>query len=181
VFIGRHPDCDVLITHSKKISRKHCCIAQVNGSYIVRDLGSMNGVHLNGKRVMKEATLREGDELLIGDCRYVLKDAKQSKSTTGSTGGKGRKKAGRPRHKDESSRSRSPGLDFPIPLAESEQRILVDPPMPSTPEVFQLPPPGAAEDDGSEVVDFDDDDESIPLDDRGKFKDSGSQVELMPE
>ncbi|MEX2286882.1 MAG: FHA domain-containing protein [Planctomycetaceae bacterium] len=182
VFIGRHPDCDVLITHSKKISRKHCCIAQVNGSYIVRDLGSMNGVHVNGKRVTKEAPLREGDELLIGDCRYVLKDAKQSKSVTGGPGGKsGKEKEDRPRHKDDSSRSRSPGVDFPIPLAESEERFAVDPPMPSTPEVFQLPPPGAADEDGSEIVDFDDDDESIPLDDRGKFKDSGSQVELMPE
>jgi predicted component of type VI protein secretion system len=181
VFIGRHADCDVLIAHSKKISRKHCCIAQVNGSYIVRDLGSMNGVHLNGKRVMKDAPLREGDELLIGDCRYVLKVANQSSRATGSpaaSGGKG--KDDHPRENVDASRSRGPGLDSPIPLAGSGQRILVEPPMPSTPDIFQLPPPNDSADDGSEIVDFNDD-ESIPLQERGKFKDSGSQVELMPE
>lgn len=72
VFIGRHPDCDVVLTRSRKISRKHCCIAQVNDQFFVRDLGSTNGVRINGERVQIEAPLRIGDKLAIGDLVYVL-------------------------------------------------------------------------------------------------------------
>jgi pSer/pThr/pTyr-binding forkhead associated (FHA) protein len=32
IFIGRHPDCDIVITRSRTISRKHCAIVQVNDS-----------------------------------------------------------------------------------------------------------------------------------------------------
>lgn len=73
VFIGRHPECDILLTQSRKISRKHCCIAQVNDAIMIRDLGSMNGVHVNGKRVEREVRLKIDDEVMIGDCRFVFK------------------------------------------------------------------------------------------------------------
>ena len=36
LLIGRQSDCDVALTQSRKISRKHCCIAQVNNKYVVR-------------------------------------------------------------------------------------------------------------------------------------------------
>ena len=72
VFIGRHPECDVVLKTSRKVSRKHCCIAQVDARVVVRDLGSMNGVRLNGERVQHEATVRLGDQVTIGDVGYVL-------------------------------------------------------------------------------------------------------------
>ena len=72
VLIGRQADCDVSLTHSRKVSRKHCCVAQVNDSFVVRDLGSTNGVFVNGSRVRKEAGLTLGDELAIGDVRFRL-------------------------------------------------------------------------------------------------------------
>ena len=72
VFIGRHPECDVVLKHSRKVSRKHCCIAQVDARVVVRDLGSMNGIRLNGERVQHEATVRLGDEVTIGDVAYLL-------------------------------------------------------------------------------------------------------------
>jgi hypothetical protein len=72
VLIGRQADCDVSLTHSRKVSRKHCCVAQVNDSFVVRDLGSTNGVFVNGSRVRKEAALTLGDELAIGDVRFRL-------------------------------------------------------------------------------------------------------------
>jgi pSer/pThr/pTyr-binding forkhead associated (FHA) protein len=73
VFIGRHPECDVILKASRKVSRKHCCLAQVESRIVIRDLGSMNGVRLNGHRVKKEATVKLGDEITIGDVTYVLK------------------------------------------------------------------------------------------------------------
>ena len=38
LLFGRHEECDVQL-NSKKVSRRHCCIAQVNEHLVVRDLG----------------------------------------------------------------------------------------------------------------------------------------------
>src|SRR5580704_7261875 len=68
LLVGRHPECDIQID-SRKISRRHCCIAQVSDYLVVRDLGSTNGVRVNGTRVV-EGRLAPGDELTIGSHRY---------------------------------------------------------------------------------------------------------------
>ena len=70
ILVGRHQECDVLIP-SRKISRRHCCIAQVNDTVGVKDLFSTNGVRINGARV-QEGILRHGDELTIGNYRYRI-------------------------------------------------------------------------------------------------------------
>lgn len=75
LFFGRHPECDVVITSSRKVSRKHCCLAQVNGQLVVRDLGSMNGIRVNGRTVRRQAPLRVGDFLTVGDVEFRLVDA----------------------------------------------------------------------------------------------------------
>lgn len=71
VLIGRHQECDIQIP-SRKISRRHCCLAQVDDHLVVRDLGSTNGIRINGVRVL-EGSLQSGDELMIGNIRYQLK------------------------------------------------------------------------------------------------------------
>jgi pSer/pThr/pTyr-binding forkhead associated (FHA) protein len=68
LLIGRDPECDIQID-SRKISRRHCCIAQVNDYLVVRDLGSTNGIRINDMRV-QEGTLKAGDELMIGGNLY---------------------------------------------------------------------------------------------------------------
>jgi predicted component of type VI protein secretion system len=74
LLLGRHPECDIQID-SRKISRRHCCIAQVSDYLVVRDLGSTNGIRINGTRVV-EGRLNAGDELTIGNYRYkVIWDA----------------------------------------------------------------------------------------------------------
>src|SRR5438552_12783438 len=70
ILVGRHPECDIQID-SRKISRLHCCIAQVSDYLVVRDLGSTNGIRINGVRVV-EGRLHEGDELTIGNHRYAV-------------------------------------------------------------------------------------------------------------
>ncbi|MGE3316625.1 MAG: FHA domain-containing protein [Planctomycetaceae bacterium] len=72
VFIGRHPECDIVLTRSRKVSRKHCAIAQVNNNFVIRDLGSMNGIRVNGQAIRKDVRLNVGDEIMIGDLRYAL-------------------------------------------------------------------------------------------------------------
>jgi pSer/pThr/pTyr-binding forkhead associated (FHA) protein len=71
LLFGRHEECDVQL-NSKKVSRRHCVLAQVNNDYLViRDLGSTNGVRINGQRVA-EGKLRPGDELQIGNFKYQV-------------------------------------------------------------------------------------------------------------
>ena len=64
LLIGRHPECDVRID-LPKVSRRHCCLALAYDRVMIRDLGSRNGVRLNGLLV-EEAQLHEGDEIAIG-------------------------------------------------------------------------------------------------------------------
>ena len=73
LFFGRHPDCDVIITCSRKVSRKHCCVAQIDDYFVVRDLGSMNGIWVNGKSTGRESVLRVGDVLHVGDVLFDVK------------------------------------------------------------------------------------------------------------
>lgn len=79
LLFGRQPDCDVVLTGSRKVSRKHCCVAQIHDYFVVRDLGSMNGVRVNGVRVDREAKLKAGDELTIGDVDFRLEMAEVAK------------------------------------------------------------------------------------------------------
>jgi predicted component of type VI protein secretion system len=70
LLLGRHPECDIQL-NSRKVSRRHCCIAQVRDYLVVRDLGSTNGVRINGDRVL-EGKLKAGDELTIGNFKYQI-------------------------------------------------------------------------------------------------------------
>ena len=70
VMVGRSADCDAIIDFSSKISRMHCVLVQVDANYFIRDLGSLNGVRVNGERIEKEAQLVQGVEVAIGDVMY---------------------------------------------------------------------------------------------------------------
>ena len=70
VLVGRSADCDAVIDFSSRISRRHCVFVQVDADYYVRDLGSMNGVWLNGDRVEKSTKLVQGDHVAIGDVTF---------------------------------------------------------------------------------------------------------------
>src|SRR6516162_2336372 len=61
VVVGRHPHCDSRLV-SPRVSRWHCCLTEVDGAVWVRDLGSTNGIWINGRRVMS-GRLRPGDVL----------------------------------------------------------------------------------------------------------------------
>src|SRR5271157_3614475 len=82
MLFGRNPECDIQID-SRKVSRRHCCIAQVNDYLVVRDLGSTNGIRINGVRVA-EGRLKNSDELTIGNHRYTVRwdplDSQNSRS-----------------------------------------------------------------------------------------------------
>jgi pSer/pThr/pTyr-binding forkhead associated (FHA) protein len=70
ILVGRHPMCDTRL-NSVRVSRRHCCMTLVSGELEVKDLGSTNGIQINGHRVVA-GRLRPGDELAIAHLRYKL-------------------------------------------------------------------------------------------------------------
>jgi hypothetical protein len=64
VVIGRSRDCDVQLSDSN-VSRRHAELRQEGASYWIVDLGSTNGLEVNGKRV-KRAKLSDGDTITLG-------------------------------------------------------------------------------------------------------------------
>jgi len=72
ILIGRHLECDVRID-SPQVSRRHCCLALAYDRLVIRDLGSSNGVRVNG-RLIDEIGLSDGDEVAIAQFLYRLVD-----------------------------------------------------------------------------------------------------------
>src|SRR5438046_7177643 len=72
LLVGRHPECDVRLD-LPKISRRHCCLAQVYDRVVIRDLGSRNGLRVNG-RLVEETQLHPGDEVAIGPLLFRVED-----------------------------------------------------------------------------------------------------------
>jgi pSer/pThr/pTyr-binding forkhead associated (FHA) protein len=124
MLIGRHQECDVHIQTSSKISRRHCCVVQCGDRYIFRDLGSMNGIRVNGHRVV-ETELRPGDELAIADVGFVFQrdDASAKQASRGSRRPEEEAAGRAPRHDD---------LSGSVPIAISEDPAPLD----ELPEVF---------------------------------------------
>jgi len=54
------------------VSRKHAGIRKVNGAYELADLGSTNGIYVNGHKVPKK-TLEPGDIIRVGNTEAVFK------------------------------------------------------------------------------------------------------------
>jgi hypothetical protein len=63
--MGRSRECDVVLT-DPNVSRKHAEIRPRGGSWVVTDLGSTNGVTVNGRRIDGPAVLKAGDEIELG-------------------------------------------------------------------------------------------------------------------
>jgi pSer/pThr/pTyr-binding forkhead associated (FHA) protein len=71
--IGRSRDCDITVDDAN-VSRRHAEVRPSGGSWTVRDLGSTNGVKVNGQRVdpARAQSLRPGDVLELGTSRLVF-------------------------------------------------------------------------------------------------------------
>jgi pSer/pThr/pTyr-binding forkhead associated (FHA) protein len=65
--IGRMPGCDVQLD-DPSVSRRHARISKASNGWLVEDLGSTNGVVVNGASVEREY-LRGGEDLELGNVR----------------------------------------------------------------------------------------------------------------
>lgn len=66
ITIGREEGNTIRLTE-RNVSRCHARLIKRNGDYVIEDLGSYNGVILNGSRIDNLAELSSGDQLAIGD------------------------------------------------------------------------------------------------------------------
>ena len=65
VQIGRADECDITLS-SQNVSRRHARVFVYQGRPYVQDLGSRNGVYVNGVRTQEQA-LSSGDTLTMGE------------------------------------------------------------------------------------------------------------------
>jgi hypothetical protein len=63
--LGRSRDCDVVLD-DPNVSRHHAEVRPSGGSWIVNDLGSTNGVKVNGRRIRGPESLKRGDVIELG-------------------------------------------------------------------------------------------------------------------
>ena len=80
IVVGRDPNCDTRLD-SLRVSRRHCCMTRKNDQVVVRDLGSTNGIRINGMLV-ETGRLRPGDELSIAHIRYRLEGEEKSEQAS---------------------------------------------------------------------------------------------------
>jgi hypothetical protein len=64
VVIGRSRDCDIVVS-DPNVSRRHAELRRDENAWHAIDLGSTNGVKVNGRRV-DQVALRDGDRITIG-------------------------------------------------------------------------------------------------------------------
>ena len=68
--VGRRQSCDIRLDYHN-VSGMHAEFAFRNGVWTVRDMGSTNGIKVNGERVPSRP-LRPGDEVGIAGHKFVL-------------------------------------------------------------------------------------------------------------
>ena len=69
-MLGRSREADVRLA-DVNVSRRHAELRQEGATYWIVDLGSTNGLEVNGKRA-ERARLRDGDRITMGSTEVVF-------------------------------------------------------------------------------------------------------------
>jgi hypothetical protein len=67
--LGRSRECEIQIA-DPNVSRQHAELRREGAGWVIVDLGSTNGIEVNGRRV-KRATLEPGDRIALGQTELV--------------------------------------------------------------------------------------------------------------
>ena len=71
LLVGRRSHCDIQLQFPN-VSSHHCELEFINSFWRVQDLGSSNGVKVNGVRVDSTKWLMPGDVVSVGKNRYEI-------------------------------------------------------------------------------------------------------------
>lgn len=66
VVVGRSPSSDIVIAEPF-VSATHARFTLQGPALVIEDLNSTNGTFVNGRAIMDPVTLRDGDEVQVGD------------------------------------------------------------------------------------------------------------------
>jgi ABC transport system ATP-binding/permease protein len=66
ITIGRQEGNTIRLTE-RNVSRRHARLVRQNGHVLVEDLGSYNGIRINGDKIQGQVPIHEGDLIQIGD------------------------------------------------------------------------------------------------------------------
>lgn len=80
IIVGRDRN-STLVLHDTEVSRKHAELSFKEGAFILRDLGSANGTHVNTKSV-KEVTLSPGDHITLGQSILVYSATRPDRTSS---------------------------------------------------------------------------------------------------
>jgi FHA domain/Domain of unknown function (DUF1707) len=69
--IGRSPECDMTLP-DKTVSWRHAELQWTAGVWMLADLGSTNGTHVNGWRAGPGFAIRPGDRVRFGTVTFVV-------------------------------------------------------------------------------------------------------------
>lgn len=64
-ILGRHPDCDIIIT-ADGVSGRHCKITKTPQGWLLADLGSSNGTFVNNLKITKPTLVSTSDNITLG-------------------------------------------------------------------------------------------------------------------
>ncbi len=68
--IGRRSGCGLVLA-GPEVSRDHARVIEMDGGYVLEDMGSTNGTFINGERI-ERARVRPGDEIRIGTTTLTI-------------------------------------------------------------------------------------------------------------
>ena len=79
LYIGRTKCENDVVLEDTKVSRKHHCkvVLHDNGKITIKDLGSTNGVYVDGKRISEETILKKETTVKIGNIEFKNTDVLQ--------------------------------------------------------------------------------------------------------
>jgi len=64
LYLGRGPDNHIVV-NDKLVSRRHSALKREGANYVLEDLGTTNGTHVNGQRIQRHV-LAQGDVVRLG-------------------------------------------------------------------------------------------------------------------
>jgi hypothetical protein len=77
LVLGRSRSCDVVL-EDPNASRRHAAVRPVSGGWQVEDLGSTNGVSVNGRPIVGQQLLTKGDVISLGHTELVFEPEAQN-------------------------------------------------------------------------------------------------------
>jgi pSer/pThr/pTyr-binding forkhead associated (FHA) protein len=85
ITIGRQDGNTIRLTE-RNVSRRHARLVRQNGNVLIEDLGSYNGVRVNGEKISGPTRIKEGDLVEIGDYDLGIQGKFDGPVTTPSMG-----------------------------------------------------------------------------------------------